>query len=298
MTRSPRAVGTLVGGLALLLWGTLAWLSTWAVRVPPFELVALCFGLAAVFSFVVQGLRGRSPLALLRQPAGAWLLSVGGLFGYHALYFVALRSAPAVEANLVNYLWPLLIVLFSAFLPGERLHARHVLGALLGFAGTAVLVVGGGVAAFDPAALPGYLAAAACAVVWAGYSVANRRYRAVPSGAVAGFCLGTALLSGAVHLASEPTVLPTPGEWLVLLAMAVGPLGAAFFAWDHGVKHGDVRALGTLAYGTPLLSSLLLAVLGPAPAHPRVWLAAALIVGGAAVGAGGVAWRRSTRRVR
>lgn len=288
MTSPATRRATLVGASALLLWATLAALTTAAGDLPPFELVALSFGLAAIVGLAVQAVRGRPPRVLLRQPLGAWALSVGAFFGYHALYFVALTAAPAVEANLVNYLWPLLIVLFAASLPGERLRVRHALGAGAGFAGTALLLLGAEEASVPPGSALGYVAAAAAAVVWAGYSVANRRYRDVPSDAVAGFCLGTALLAGAAHLAFERTVVPSPSEAVAVVAMALGPLGAAFFAWDHGVKRGDVRALGTLAYATPLLSSLLLALTGAARTDGRIWAAALLIVGGAALGSGAV----------
>lgn len=281
---TARGKATLIGALALVLWASLAVLTTLTGAIPPFQLVAMSFALAAVVGFGVQAARGVEPLALMRQPAGAWLLSVGGLFGYHALYFLALKTAPAIEANLVNYLWPLLIVLFSALLPEERLSPRHVAGALAGFAGAALLILGRGAAGFEPQFLTGYLAALGCAVVWSGYSVANRRYQAVPSGAVAGFCAATALLAGVCHLLFEATVIPSPAEALVVLVMGLGPAGAAFFVWDHGVKHGDVRALGTLAYLTPLASTLLLVAFGGAEAGWRVAAAALLIVGGAVVG--------------
>ena len=82
-------------------------------------------------------------LSALRQPPLVWAVGVGGLFGYHALYFLALRFAPPAEAGLLNYLWPLLIVLFSSFLPGERLAVHHVIGAVAGLAGTVLLLTGG-----------------------------------------------------------------------------------------------------------------------------------------------------------
>ncbi len=274
---------TLVGAVALGLWSSLALLTTASGALPPFQMVAVTFGLAALIGALVQVGRGLDPLARLRQPVGAWVLSVGGLFGYHALYFLALKTAPSIEANLINYLWPLLIVFGSALLPGERLSGRHLAGALAGFAGIGLLMTG---AAFDPRHWSGYLAALACAVVWAGYSVANRRYRAVPSDAVTGFCGATALLAAVAHGVFESWVAPTGSEWLVLGLMGAGPVGAAFFVWDYGVKHGDVRTLGTLAYGTPLASILLLAIFGQGVLDARVMAAAALIVGGAALGSG------------
>lgn len=282
---------TLIGASALALWATLAVLTTATGAIPPFLLVALSFGLAAALGFAVQMARGLNPLVRLRQPWGAWALSVGGLFGYHALYFLALKTAPAVEANLVNYLWPLLIVLFSALLPrmglpGAKLSQRHLLGAALGFAGAALLILDQGGAGFEPRSLTGYGAALGCAVVWSGYSVANRRYRAVPSDAVAGFCAATALLAGLAHALFEPAYLPSAAEALAVLAMGLGPAGLAFFVWDYGVKHGDVRTLGTLAYGTPLASTLLLVLFGGGTLDARVAVASVLIVAGAAIGAG------------
>src|SRR5581483_8296091 len=118
----------------------------------------------------------------LRQPMIAWVVGVGGLFGYHALYFLALRFAPPAEAGLLNYLWPLLIVLFSALLPGERLATHHVLGAALGLLGT-VLLFGGNGASFAANQVPGLVAAFIAAFVWASYSVLSRRLKAVPTDA-------------------------------------------------------------------------------------------------------------------
>jgi drug/metabolite transporter (DMT)-like permease len=292
---SPRA--TAIGALAILMWATLALLTAESGRVPPFQLMALAFAVAAGVSMAIVAARGQNPVRLLRQSAGAWTVSVGGLFGYHFLYFLALRSAPPLQANLLNYLWPLLIVLFSAFLPGERLKARHLLGGLAGLGGAGLLVTGGGPAVFAAEHLAGYAAAAACAVVWAGYSVINRRFRQVPSGAVGGFCGATALLATLCHLIFETTVWPAhTGEWLAVLGLGLGPVGAAFFVWDFGVKHGNIRALGVLSYATPLLSTGLLILFGRGQMTATVAAAAALIIGGAVIGAGDVVRRRPAQR--
>jgi drug/metabolite transporter (DMT)-like permease len=274
---------TLVGSAALALWSSLAVLTTATGGAPPFQMVGLTFGLAALIGIAVQMVKGLNPLDRLRQPVGTWLLSVGGLFGYHALYFLALKAAPAIEANLINYLWPLLIVLGSGLLPGHHLTARAVLGAVMGFVGAALLMGG---AQFDPVFWKGYLAAAACAFVWAGYSVGNRLFAQVPSDAVTGFCAVTALLAFGLHFGFESWVAPSFSEWLALAAMGLGPVGAAFFVWDYGMKHGDVRTLGTLAYATPLASTLWLWVFGKGQLTLTVLAATILIVGGAAVGSG------------
>jgi drug/metabolite transporter (DMT)-like permease len=285
---------TVVGGSAILIWSTLAILSTKSGPIPPFQLVATSFALASVIGFGVGLALGRPVLRSLRQPKRVWALGVGGLFGYHACYFAALRMVPeaAVEVSLINYLWPLLIVVFSAFLPGERLTRGHILGTVMGLAGTVLIVAGGGGASVAANAVPGYIAAAVAAILWAGYSVLTRRYGDVPTDAVGGFCLATAVLAGICHFALEPTVWPRGWEWAVVLAIGLGPVGSAFYVWDYGVKHGDIQALGALSYATPLLSTLLLIVLGGAAAPWPVWGAAVLIVGGAVLASGGLFKRR------
>ncbi len=268
---------------ALALWAFLALFSRLAAGIPPLQLTAMGFAVGGTVGLAVVAATGR--LGLLRQPPLAWLHGVGGLFGYHALYFLALALAPAVEANLLNYLWPLLIVLLSAPLRGLRLGPARLSGVALGFAGCALLVGTG--ASFPPGAAPGLLAAVGAAVVWSVYSVTagTPRLVRVPTEAVAGFCLGTAVLATAAHLAFETTVLPNAGEALAVLGLGLGPVGASFFLWDIGMKRGDPRLLGTLAYAVPVASTLLLILAGHGEFSAKVVLATLMVTGGGFVAA-------------
>jgi drug/metabolite transporter (DMT)-like permease len=296
---SSRLAATLVGGIAVLLWATLALFTTTAAEIPPFELVALTFAIAFLLflgKWSIARAQGGAPVfSHLRQPPRAWLLGVAGLFGYHALYFTAFAHAPAVEASLIAYLWPLLLVLFSALLPGEHLRWWHVAGGIAGFAGAALLVLqkAGGGPGFDHAHALGYLAALGCAFTWSGYSLLSRRLGNVPSDAVGGFCGATAILGLLTHLALEPTVWPGPVGWLAVLALGLGPVGIAFFVWDYGVKRGDIQVLGALAYASPLISTLLLVLFGRAQASALLALACLLIVGGAFLAAKDIVRRRA-----
>ena len=277
-----RAVATALGMGAILLWSLLALFTAASGTVPPFQLAAMTFlvgGAVGCAAWIARPMRARA----LVQPWLVWLLGVGGLFGYHALYFGALRLAPPAEAGLINYLWPLLIVLFSAWLPGAGgLRAGHLWGAVLGLAGVAALFVGRGEIAFSAAAAPGYLAALAAAFVWASYSVLSARLGAVPTDAVAGFCLATAALSLLCHRTLEATVWPQGAvQWGAVLLLGLGPVGAAFYLWDIGCKRGDVRLLGVAAYAAPVLSTLILVCGGYAPASPALGVACGLIVAGA-----------------
>ena len=272
---------TAVGAGAILLWACLALMTTGTGTIPPFEIVTVAFAIAFVLCLGKWLLFRESISGHLRQPAAVWLIGVGGLFGYHFLYFMALKTAPAVEANLINYLWPLLIVLFSALLPGERLRWWHIAGVVLGLCGSLLLVTGGGHVAFRAEYTVGYASAFGCAVTWAAYSVLSRRFGSVPTDTVGGFCGVTAVLAALCHLAFERTVWPSPVEWGVLLLMGLGPMGLAFFVWDVGMKRGNIKALGGLSYSTPLLSTLLLILAGRARPSVELALACLFIVGGA-----------------
>ncbi len=285
---------TLIGLTAILMWSLLAVLTVASGRIPAFQLAAVTFAIGALVGIATWAWRPGAARALKQSPI-AWLVGVGGLFGYHALYFLALRFAPPAEAGLLNYLWPLLIVLFSALLPNERLERHHVLGALLGLLGTILLLWGRLATDLDASQIAGLGAAFIAAFVWAGYSVISRRLASVPTDAVAGFCVVTAMLAGLAHLMFETTVWPeTPWQWAAIVALGIGPVGAAFFAWDIGMKRGDIRVLGAASYATPLLSTAFLVMAGMAEAGAHLVFAAVLIAGGGLIAAKDML-RRSAR---
>jgi drug/metabolite transporter (DMT)-like permease len=278
---SPRRRATLAGFAAVLLWSSLAVLTTATGAIPPFQLLAMGFGIAGLAGVALVLRPGGPGWVALRQPWSSGLLVVGALFGYHALYFLALKRAPAVQANLINYLWPLLIVVFASVLGGTRVSPRQWLGTALGLAAAALLVTRGRAMQVEPEHLPGYAAALGAALIWALYSVLNRRFEAVPSTGMAGACLVAGVLGGAAHLALETTVVPTAGQWLLILALGLGPTGIAFWLWDVGTKRGDLAVLGTLSYAAPLLSTALLLAFGRATPHWTQAVAIGLLLTGA-----------------
>jgi drug/metabolite transporter (DMT)-like permease len=277
-----RGGATLIGFSAVLMWALLALFTIGSAPVPPFQLSAMTFGIGGGLGLVWAAAAGR--LGVLRGVSlRVYLAGTAGLFGYHALYFTAFRLSPTAETGLIAYLWPLFIVLLSGLLPGERLRVLHIAGAALAFAGAALIVLSKGASGGTAA---GFALAFACAVTWAAYSVASRRFGAVPTESVIVFCLATAVLSALVHLGVEQTAWPATGlGWAAVLGLGLGPVGAAFFTWDVGMKRGDIQLLGVASYAAPLLSTLALVTAGMAPATATLAVAAVLIVGGAGLAA-------------
>lgn len=279
-----RIQATATGFAAVLLWALLALFTVGSAPTPPLLLNTLSFGIGGCVGIVWAVLTGS--LAQLRQvPLQVYIFGTLGLFSYHLLYFSALRLAPAAQAGLIAYLWPLLIVVFSGLLPSERLRTGHLLGALLGFGGAA-LIITDGATGLSGDYLPGYLLALLAAFTWAGYSVLSRLVGTAPTASVAVFCLATSALSLPLHLAFEETVLPTtPMGWASIIGLGLGPVGLAFYVWDIGCKQGDIQLLGTSSYAAPLLSTLALVVAGiAAPTITLLW-AAICITGGALIAA-------------
>ncbi len=281
-----RATATATGFIAVLLWALLALFTIGSAPVPPFQLNAMTFAIGGALGLVWVGCTGGWSI-LRAVPLAVYAVGTLGLFGYHALYFSALRLAPPAEASLIAYLWPLFIVLFSGLLPDERIGAFHILGAVIAFAG-AVLIMAPAGAGFTGGA--GLLLAFLCALTWSSYSVLSRRFGTIPTQSVAIFCIATAILSLPAHLMLETTIWPTDARvWAAVIALGVGPVGLAFYLWDIGVKRGDIQLLGVASYAAPLLSTLVLLTVGAAEASPNLLAAAALITGGASLAAFGSA---------
>ena len=259
-------------------------LTVGSAPIPPLQLNAICFGIGGILGLVWSASTGG--LHRLRAvPLRVYLFGTFGLFGYHALYFSALRLAPAAEAGLIAYLWPLLIVVFSGLLPGERLRAGHIIGAVTGFLGAA-LIISGGSTGFQAAYLPGYGLALVCALFWSGYSIGSRSFGTIPTDSVAIFCLASTMLSVPLHLAFEVTQWPADATgWISTVALGLGPVGLAFYVWDIGVKRGDIQMLGTASYAAPLLSTLVLVIAGVTQASWSLAAAAVLVTGGAVIAA-------------
>ena len=278
MSSSPLQANLYALG-AIALWASLASLGVSLTHIPPFLLtgITLIIGSVPAWPFVL-----RDP-SQWRIPLRTLALGVYGLFAYHFLLFIALRHAPPVEANLVNYLWPLFIVVLApVVLPGVALRVPHVVAALLGFGGAAIAIVGGrelsGTLAW------GYIPAAAAAFIWATYSLMTKRVTAFPTTAIGLFGLVSGALSLLCHVLLEPSVTLQARDWSLLAVLGLGPLGGAFYLWDKALKLGDARHIGILSYITPLASTALLIVVSGRSFSWSIGLATAMIISAAVMG--------------
>lgn len=264
---------------AILLWACLAPLGVRLAHLPPFWLTGTALLVGSVIALPLSRFDPRQ----WRVPLGTLVMGVYGLFGFHFLLFIALRHAPPVQANLVNYLWPLgIVVMAPLFLPDAVLRPQHMLAALMGFSGAALAITGGRSLSAEWAW--GYVPALGSAFIWASYSLLTRRVAHFPTSAIGGFAFVSGLLALVCHVLWEPAVHPSTTDWLLVVIMGLGPLGGAFFLWDAALKRGNAQHIGLLSFLTPLLSTVLLLWLRGQALSWSIAAAAILIVGAAFIG--------------
>jgi drug/metabolite transporter (DMT)-like permease len=266
---------------AIVLWASLAALATSLSNIPPFLLTGIGLVIGSLISLPLSGFK----LTAWKVPAKTLTVGVYGLFGYHLMLFIALQTAPAVEANLVNYLWPLLIVVLAPlFTRSLKLGARNIIAAIAGFTGAAIAISSAGAGAGPLGFEIGYLFAFAAAVIWATYSLLTTKLPTFPTSAIGLFGLVSGLLAIAAHFVLEEPAVISASDWVLLVILGLGPLGGAFYFWDAALKIGDPRRIGLLAFLTPLLSTTLLLVVSGRALSWQLLLATVLIIGGALLG--------------
>ncbi|MEO0919329.1 MAG: DMT family transporter [Pseudomonadota bacterium] len=295
--KSRRIRANLIGLTAIASWAILALLTIGTEGIPPFQTAAVAFAVGALVGLIWRLTSAKqNSQDKTKAPLKALAFSSLGLFAYHALYFAALKSAPPAEASLIAYLWPVLIVVGSALLPGETLRWYHIVGAAAGFVGCGLLVGGSGELAFSSDSLFGYTLALIAAFTWASYSLGSRLFAAVPTQMVVVSCTVAAILSAIVAAAFEPIVwILSPLQWISLISLGLLPLGGAFYTWDFGMKFGDIQWLGTASYAAPLLSTIILVATGTASITWALAAACALIVGGAFLASGALSQRAAVQ---
>lgn len=264
---------------AVLVWSTLAYLGAALDSVPSFLLVGV--------ALLVSGILSIYKMDAWMVPARTFLIGFGGIFSYHTLIFTAYKYSPVVEANLLNYLWPLLIVLLSPLiLPEYQLEPNHIVGALMGLSGAGLIITGGRIQ-LEMEYIPGYLLASGAALIWALYSLLTKKMEDLPTAAIGGFCMTSGAISLALYLLNplnQGLYTPNTQEWIYMILLGLGPMGSAFFLWDKALKEGDPRAIGSITYLTPLLSTLWLLIAGGKKLTWTSAIAMALLITGAYIG--------------
>lgn len=261
MSRDHPMSATLLGYMALAMWAGSGVLASSVIRIPTFEVLSIAFSMSFGLTALMLTMRGQ--WHKVKQPLTLWVIGMIGVYGNDALFISAFKYAPAAQADLINYLYPILIILFASLLPNEKLSAKYIVAAILGFSGTYLVITNGdNFSGFHLKYMPGYLLALLDAVVWSVYCLAARYYKNTPTEMVGMYCGCGLVLSLIAHVSFEPTVMPHLIELIVMIVMGLTTQGSAYFLWDFGIKKGNFRFLSIIAYANPVIAVFLLILTG------------------------------------
>lgn len=258
---APAALG------AIVVWSTNALAAGAALdRLTLLQVLALQFGAAALVFWIARGAsaaaKDRRPGDRSRLTTRSATVAVVGLTGTIALQYLAFATAPLVAANAVAYAWPLMVAAWAA-LAADRHGSRSSLAlALVGFAGVVLIFAqrGGGSGAANLPLL-GYAAALGSALAMAWYTLAVGKIAARRTDLLLAATLAGAAITIPAALAQGAPWSPLPAILLGLYT-GLGPMAAGYALWTHAMSHPSGARLAPIAYGTPLLSTLVLLASG------------------------------------
>ena len=266
---------TLSGIVSLLIFSIGTVLIALSGDVPGYQLsaITLCIGAITLFLFLYA--RNREVIRALKAPVSTYFLVTMGVGLYVALLNLAFKSGPAFEINILNYLWPVFLVVFSNILHKRKFLMSELAGMFLGFLGISLVFLSDQTGVFYTVYVGHYYAVGA-AIVWALYSslIHEREYSVVllvPAMFVSG------IICAILHLLFEETVWTQPfSVWAFILLLSVSRF--AYAMWDYGVRHGDKILLSSLSYFVPVLSVIYFSVLGFQPISSGTALGGILII--------------------
>lgn len=268
--------------IAVAMWSLAPLLADRAQAMSPIALTALTL-LAGALASLPMSRKTCADTLPLRWKVLLWggmpLLIVGAV----STYFLGMRHAPAAEAALITYTWPVLFVLLSQWSQLGRLRLAGLTGALIAFGGAAILMLPQalGTGSRLQAAGPGYALAVLAACCWALYSwVGQLAPIAIAALLPRLLLIACALATAASALFEGDTTLPDGATLLAGIALGLGPYGIAMVAWDTALRHGKSNLVGSLAYGVPILAALLLVLSGLSELDWRLPTAALLVIVG------------------
>lgn len=266
-----------IGLGALAIWALTAPLLIQLERIPPFQLLTITSGVAfllTTFNLTVAG-KWRS----IQQSPIIWIGGIGCFALSEIPYVISFHFAPAAHVDLINYLWPLFVGLFSLLMSRGKFSIGNLLSICLGFLGAIILILDRPhFSEISPETLFGYSLAFCSALGWGLYAIFSKYYQEIPTSMVGIYCGAICLISLITHLFFEEMIIPTLSEAWVLIFIGLAISGLSYLMWDYSIKKGNIHLLSLLAYFTPIATLCFLILSGKAEPSINLAISSFLIV--------------------
>lgn len=248
------------GLIAIFFWASSALIVVNTGDIPPMLLTALAAFIGFLFCVLYWIAKGQAISKKFEMSKRAYALGIFGITGYITLWLAGLKLAPAFEANTLNYMWPLLLVVFSARVDRTKITSFQLIGLCFGLVGSFFIFQRYGFSQeYSAQNMLGLLLAFGGAVIWAIYSSLTKIVH-FESDRVGIFLLITSIFAAILSVAFEDHAMINVHDLSVLAIVLLGATRVSFVFWDNAMKHGDRALLGSLSYLVPVFSVLLLAI--------------------------------------
>jgi len=269
----------LLAGIAILLWSTMATISKVLLgSLNQYQVLCVSAFFGALALFGVNLCTGRlKRLKSYRPKDYLHTLSAGllGNFFYYVFYYAGAARMPASQAFIVNYLWPIMSVVFACILLKEKITGRKAAAFAMSFLGV-VTVAGGDLLQFDGKILLGMALCAAGAVCYGAFTALNKKWDCdAQLGMMLSFCVSF-LLSLLLNVCSG-TKWSLNGAQIAGLAWnGVCCMAGGSVCWALALAGGSTAKISNLAYITPFLSLVWVALF--LKEMPTLWSVAGLLL--------------------
>lgn len=271
--------------VTVLFWGAMPALAKDLLNaLPAFETLALSSLFAFLFLLAVNWREG-SLKSFAYMPAQDVLTMAGlgflGLFLYSAFFYYGLARMTSQEACILNYLWPLMIVLFSCPILGEPLTTRKLVAVGMSFGGIVLVMFGGIEDSLSSDKVLGALSCVIAAACYGLFSVLNKRRRLDQKLTMMIIWATTAACAFASGYFFESWLMPGFGQIVGLLWLGVVINAVAYLTWALALeKTSNTARTANLAYLVPILAIFISTFAFGEELSPAVIPALVLIIGG------------------
>ena len=210
-----------------------------------------------------------------------------GKFLYSVLYFYGLSGLAAGDACIINYLWPVMTVVFSCLWLGERFTWRKSMAIFASFSGVVLVASKGSMEGLLSGNLRGIVSCVAAAVFYGAFNVLNKKENRDQFVSMTVYFFSAALFSGIWFLAEGESIALTGAQTAGIIWLGVFMDAAAFLMWALALQNGDTAKLSNFAYITPFMAVLYSALLLNEPVDRYSVIGLLLIMGGIFVQMGG-----------
>ncbi|MFQ3306937.1 MAG: drug/metabolite transporter (DMT)-like permease [Candidatus Midichloriaceae bacterium] len=256
---------TLIGSLSLLFWAISATFVVTLKHIPTYEMLSFVFFIGLIFCILYNSTFNHWN-KLKNHPPYIWICGIIGICGNEIFFVFSFKNAPAAHADLINYLWPILVILFTPLLPKEKFNVKYIISAVIAFIAVIILIIEQNditsLTEIKHEYLIGYLCAFCAALFWTVYTLVSKFYGKLTPEMIVVYCGFGFIISTSLHIYFENFVIPTAFDFLILFLMGVGTHCFAYFFWDLGIKKGDIKLLTILSYASPIISISILILLG------------------------------------